>query len=191
MIYMSVKANEKRGYCSVSLGQDVEHFFPDSISNKPLPDFVPPIDKARDLLLVGFKRKGEIFFKKVKMKAFRGRGCGSLTRKFGGNPQSLIVARGRAIHNGYNYLLEWGPPPKRPPTNPPEETPSPTPMLSVMPSPTTTMAPTNFSLASAEPTTLAPMNTTSTSIVTSTKDVSYNEAKAAATRKDTSSYLVC
>lgn len=38
---------------------------------------------------------------------YQGHGCGGLLRKFG-NEQSLIVARGRILHYGYQYLYEWG-----------------------------------------------------------------------------------
>jgi len=42
------------------------------------------------------------------------RGCGSLVQKFG-NEQTIILARGRHKHSGYNYLLEWGPGGKKTP----------------------------------------------------------------------------
>ena len=159
-IYVS-QANEKRGYCAADKGKNILSFIPNrGKGGMPPPNWLPPKDKALDLLLVGRMRKEELSFKKVKMKAFRGRGCVGLTRKFGSNSQSLIVAEGRAIHNGYNYLLEWGP---LPPTKPPSKTQAPTSMVPSTPSPETTMAPSYISLSTAEPTTFVPINASNAS----------------------------
>lgn len=67
-------------------------------------NWLPPIDYACDYLFVnngGYKPS----FQMVKMD-FKGRGCGSWAWKFL-NEQTLILPKGRFIHAGYNYLLEW------------------------------------------------------------------------------------
>jgi len=75
---------------------------------RPWPNekWLPPVDMAHDLLLIGMKdaQTGRPTFAPMKI-GFRGRGCGGVVKKFG--EKSLIVAKARFIHCGYNYLLEW------------------------------------------------------------------------------------
>jgi len=71
---------------------------------------VPPLNHARDVLLVGGnfiddEGVGHEPFTKIKLK-HKGHGCGGLVRKFG-NPQTLLLTEGSALHVGYTYLLEW------------------------------------------------------------------------------------
>lgn len=99
-----VQANQRHGYCAAR-GNTVTKYWP----TKPWPDknWVPPVDSAQDIVLIGSRDKGtgRVAFKSVKIN-FPGRGCGSLVKRFG-SFQKLIVTKGRNMHSGYNYLYEW------------------------------------------------------------------------------------
>ena len=86
-------------------GRKVKNFYFTDTAH-PDVEWVPPVDKANDLLLIGRRKgaAGRITFDSIKIE-FRGHGCGGIVRKFG--DRSLIVANGRINHYGYNYLMEW------------------------------------------------------------------------------------
>lgn len=102
-LYIS-QSDEFSGYCSLR--------GPDAIVWKggptPPPAWIPPYDKAAaDILLMGIikEKDNQLSFLMHEMD-FRTRGCSSLVKRFG-NMQTLALAGGRHIHEGYNYLLEW------------------------------------------------------------------------------------
>jgi len=102
-IYVT-QADEARGYCGTTSSDLVKKYWGGRVN--PDSSYVPPVDKARDVLMVGGKYNGGKFgFRKVKMRHARP-GCGGILERFG-SYQKLVVAQGREIHLGYNLLLEW------------------------------------------------------------------------------------
>lgn len=76
---------------------------------QPPPDWVPPVDRAQDLVLVGSKdphKNGKYTWKdKVRIR-HKMRGCTDMVEAFG-NMQTLAVSGGTEPRAGYQYLLEW------------------------------------------------------------------------------------
>lgn len=70
-------------------------------------EWVPPIDTAKNVLLVRQRTTKGVRFRQVQMN-HKLRGCGGTVRKFrvDGKTQ-LVVAKGRWVHAGYHYLLDW------------------------------------------------------------------------------------
>lgn len=101
-VYIS-QADETKGYCGAKRS-GVNKYYPNK-GMFPWVDWTPPVDEARDILLVGRKGK-KLSFRKVMMN-FKGRGCGNWVKKFGNDDQTLLVPKGRVIHAGYTYLLQW------------------------------------------------------------------------------------
>lgn len=98
-----VQADEKRGYCATGSSELVKNYFGGRVN--PPDDYMPPTDKARDVLMIGGRYNGEFGFKKVNMRHARP-GCGGIVERFG-SFQKLSLAQGRPLHLGHNLLLEW------------------------------------------------------------------------------------
>jgi len=98
-----VQANEKSGYCAAQSKELVQKYFGGRVN--PPGNWMPPIDTAADLLLVGGKYNGKLGFRKIKMD-HRRPGCGGIVRRYGSSKR-LLLAQGRPIHLGHNLLLEW------------------------------------------------------------------------------------
>lgn len=71
--------------------------------NQPPAEFVPPVDNAPDIVLLGERTDAK--FRKILMD-HREPGCGHLVQKFGSN-QTLILAQGTSSRPGHNLLLQW------------------------------------------------------------------------------------
>jgi len=103
-----LQSDERTGYCAV-VGKTLNDYWP---GVRPPIEWVPPLNVVPDLLFVGSGTPdGGVSFTKVEIER-RGNGCGGLLRKFG-NDQTLIVARGRILHYGFNYLYSWPQPARR------------------------------------------------------------------------------
>lgn len=74
-------------------------------SPQPSPTFVPPVDNAPDLLLVGTGQDSK--FTEVWMDHAIP-GCGSLIEPFGNN-YTMILSHGRMARPGHSVLLQWYP----------------------------------------------------------------------------------
>ena len=68
---------------------------------QPPPSFIPPVDEARDILLIGV----DDGFNAVLMDHAEP-GCGSYVEKFG-DDRTLILAQGGFVRPGHNLLLQW------------------------------------------------------------------------------------
>lgn len=68
----------------------------------PPSDFVPPIDSAQDILLIGNKKAP--YFTPFRLEHTLP-GCGGLIDRW--SDHSLILAKGNFTQPGYNLLLEW------------------------------------------------------------------------------------
>lgn len=105
-----LQANERNGYCGARAGEQARYWNDgddDRGDRTPSEDWVPPKSRARDVLLVGGRGSDGrgVTFTKVNMN-YEVRGCPGMVERFG-NGQALVLAGGRRIHAGYNYLLEW------------------------------------------------------------------------------------
>jgi hypothetical protein len=68
-----------------------------------LPDNeIPPLDKARDVLLLGNNRRTR--FTIVQMQHSRP-GCGSIVQRW--DARTMLLAQGDFNHPGFDLLLEW------------------------------------------------------------------------------------
>jgi len=99
-----LQTDETRGYCAARKGDQAEYW--GGKSPNPPVQWTPPLDAAPDFLLLGAEgMNGRVGFRKVLIN-YRGNGCGNIAERFGGNT-TLLVSRGRQLHNGYTYLLKW------------------------------------------------------------------------------------
>jgi len=68
--------------------------------------WVPPVDNAADVLLVGrINNRGRLRHDRVSMDHALN-GCASYVEQFGNN-RTMILAQGNRNHAGYQYLLKW------------------------------------------------------------------------------------
>eukprot|EP00978_Attheya_sp_CCMP212_P029299 scaffold103624_cov56-Attheya_sp.AAC.2 len=91
----------ENGYCGEDFKKQKRNF-PEWLSS---PDFVPPLDNANDLLLIGtpnFKTPLEIPMDHSEP------GCGFMVTKFG--DRTLALAQGTRQRLGHNLLLHWSEP---------------------------------------------------------------------------------
>jgi len=105
-----VQTNTREGYCSIKPSDGLWEWWGDNGSKtKRYPDasFVPPLDTAPDVVLVGGPAgtSGGVTFTKVEM-SHQGRGCGGMVEKFG-NDRTLMLVEGDFFHPGFSYSLEW------------------------------------------------------------------------------------
>lgn len=70
----------------------------------PHPSFIPPLDYAQDILLVGTGNETSPF--DVVMMEHSEPGCGFLAESFGDN-KTLVLSQGEFDRVGHNLLLEW------------------------------------------------------------------------------------
>jgi hypothetical protein len=95
-------------YCSPM--SSITEFY-DSGGPRAPDDFVPPLDTARDVLLVGNHNNAYDdgsplpLFVRHDME-FAEPGCGSLVQTFG-NGRTMILAQGSQDRSGHNLLLQW------------------------------------------------------------------------------------
>lgn len=71
----------------------------------PPKGFVPPRDKAPDLLFLG--RRGKPYHKRFRVITMKHRepGCGYYVKKF--DDHSLVLAQGGFVRPGHQLLLQW------------------------------------------------------------------------------------
>lgn len=82
------------------------HWWGKGNGNQPPQQFVPPRDKAADVLFIG-KGAGERLydrFERIEME-HQEPGCGGLVKQFG--KKKLVLAQGDFVRPGHNLILEW------------------------------------------------------------------------------------
>lgn len=72
---------------------------------QPPPEFVPPLDVAPDVLLVGSQDRAKEKFRAVTMHHSEP-GCGFFVEKFGNN-KTMVLSQGSNNRPGHNLLLQW------------------------------------------------------------------------------------
>jgi hypothetical protein len=94
-----VQVDMESGYCAD---------YPNDLwggGSQPPDDFVPPVDRANDLLFMGTRNSGKQAFRRKNMRhAYPG--CGWLVQKFG-DDKTMVLAQGNNGHPGHNMVLKW------------------------------------------------------------------------------------
>lgn len=94
-----VQTNRRTGYCA-----DRHPFRYWGGGLDPPREWQPPLDTTRDLLLLG--TAGAARYRVLNMPLRYQYGCGFLAQRFG-DDQTMLLAYGDTMHNGFNLLVEW------------------------------------------------------------------------------------
>jgi FG-GAP-like repeat len=95
-----VQVDEVNGYCAK--GEDANKYWGGGTT--PTEWWIPPVDNARDILLVGTKRKSRPFTQITLQHAQPG--CGYIAQRWG--DQTMLLGQGSFDAAGNSLLLNWG-----------------------------------------------------------------------------------